>query len=173
MLKRLDHVSIGVLDMDKAQALFCDILGAEILPDAGQSEDAGFDWITFMLGGKKVEIVSPHVHGEGGIGKYLAKKGEGLHHMTLAVDNLDEAMKYFESHNIRILSVNRSSANFQHFFLHPKDTFECGLVVRIVKTRDPIAVVFAFALRPHLVAFVGDTFFGCDKIEADLGSAAV
>ena len=75
MLKRLDHVSIGVLDMDKARELFCEVLGAEILPDAGQSPSEGFDWITFLLGGKKVELVSPHVPGEGGVGQYLAKYG--------------------------------------------------------------------------------------------------
>ena len=78
MLKRLDHVSIGVLDMDKARALFCEILGGEILPDAGESEVAGFDWITFMLGGKKVELVTPKTPGEGGIGQQCGADGFAL-----------------------------------------------------------------------------------------------
>jgi methylmalonyl-CoA epimerase len=129
IIKRLDHVAIGVEDKEAAIHFIKDILGATPLEDRGSSDAAAFTWDTFNLGGKKIEIVSPHVHGEGGIGKYLAKKGEGLHHMTLAVENLDEAMKYFESHNIRILSVDRSSANFQHFFLHPKDTFGASIQI--------------------------------------------
>ena len=96
MLKRLDHVSIGVLDMEKASNLFCDILGGEPLPDKGESPSEGFDWVTFRLGGKKVELVTPHVEGEGGVGKYLAKSGEGFHHLSCAVDNLNEAREYFE-----------------------------------------------------------------------------
>ena len=43
MLKRLDHVSIGVADMDKAKTLFTDILGGQLLPDLGDSEE-GFSW---------------------------------------------------------------------------------------------------------------------------------
>lgn len=43
MFARLDHVSIGVLDIDKARRLFCDVLGGEPLPDAGTSRAEGFD----------------------------------------------------------------------------------------------------------------------------------
>ena len=77
MLKRLDHVSIGVRDMEKASNLFCDILDGEPLPDKGESPSEGFDWITFRLGGKKVELVTPHVEGEGGVGKYLPNMARG------------------------------------------------------------------------------------------------
>lgn len=129
MLKRLDHVSIGVLDMDKARELFCDILGAEILPDAGQSAAAGFDWITFSLGGKKVELVTPKIPGEGGVGQYLAKNGEGFHHISCAVDNLVESKDYFEGKGIRVIGYNDENANFKHFYLHPKDTF--GALIQV------------------------------------------
>jgi methylmalonyl-CoA/ethylmalonyl-CoA epimerase len=129
MLKRLDHVSIGVLDMDKARALFCEILGGEILPDAGESEVAGFDWITFMLGGKKVELVTPKTPGEGGIGQYLAKNGEGFHHISCAVDDLVESQTYFEDKGIRVIGYNDANPNFKHFYLHPKDTF--GALIQV------------------------------------------
>ena len=134
MLKRLDHVSIGVLDMDKARTLFCEILGGEILPDAGQSAAQGFDWITFMLGGKKVELVSPRVPGEGGIGQYLEKAGEGFHHISCAVDDLVESRAYFESKEIRIIGYNDENPNFKHFYLHPKDTF--GALIQVFEECD-------------------------------------
>ena len=78
MLKRLDHVSIGVLDIDKAKTLFCEVLGGVPLPDKGESAADGFNWMTFLLGGKKVELVTPRVAGEGGVGQYLAKYGGGI-----------------------------------------------------------------------------------------------
>jgi len=134
MLKRLDHVSIGVLDMDKARDLFCDILGAEILPDAGESPAAGFDWITFMLGGKKVELVTPRVPGEGGVGQYVAKNGEGFHHISCAVENLLESRAYFEAKGVRVIGLNDSQPNFKHFYLHPKDTF--GALIQIFEECD-------------------------------------
>ena len=134
MLKRLDHVSIGVLDMEKARELFCEILGGEILPDAGESKAAGFDWITFMLGGKKVELVTPKTPGEGGIGQYLAKNGEGFHHISCAVDNLVESQAYFEGKGIRIIGYNDANANFKHFYLHPKDTF--GALIQVFEESE-------------------------------------
>ncbi|HIG41583.1 MAG: VOC family protein [bacterium] len=133
MLTRLDHVSIGVLDMDKAKELFCEILGAEILPDAGESTE-GFDWITFLLGGKKVELVSPRTAGQGGVGQYLEKNGEGFHHISCAVEDLVESRAYFETKGIRILGYNDQSENFKHFYLHPKDTF--GALIQVFEECD-------------------------------------
>ena len=129
MLKRLDHVSIGVLDIEKAQKLFCEVLGGELLPDAGDSANEGFQWLTFLLGGKKVELVSPHIPGEGGVGQYLAKNGEGFHHLSCAVENLETAREHFESSNIRILGYTTEQASFKHFYLHPKDTF--GALIQV------------------------------------------
>ncbi len=129
MLTRLDHVSIGVLDMERAKTLFCEVLGGEPLPDEGESKVAGFDWTTFRLGGKKVELVTPRVTGEGAIGQYVAKYGEGFHHLSCAVDDLAEARAYFESNGVRVLGYNDKRPSFKHFYLHPKDTF--GALIQI------------------------------------------
>lgn len=115
--------------MDKARDLFCDILGGELLRDAGESPAEGFDWITFRLGGKKVELVSPRTAGEGAVGEYLAKYGEGFHHISCAVDDLAEARDHFESNGIRVLGYNDERPSFKHFYLHPKDTF--GALVQV------------------------------------------
>ena len=88
MFTRLDHVSIGVHDMDRARRLFCEVLGGEPLPDAGEAGD--FDWMSFMLGGEKMELVTPRTPGEGGVGKYLAKYGEGFHHICCTVEDISQ-----------------------------------------------------------------------------------
>lgn len=128
IFKRLDHVSIGVRDMEKAKRLFCELLGGEVLPDTGRSPE-GFDWFTFKLGGKKMEIVAPHNVGEGGVGRYIEKYGEGFHHISIAVENLEEAIKYFESKGVRVLAPSFDRDEWKHCYLHPKDTF--GAMIQV------------------------------------------
>jgi len=129
IFKRLDHVSIGVVDMDKARRLFVDVLGGTPLKDVGTSEQEGFRWLTFLLGGKKLEIVSPTVPGEGGVGRYIANHGEGFHHLSISVENLEEAIRYFESQGIRVLAPNIEDPKWKHCYLHPKDTF--GAMIQV------------------------------------------
>src|SRR5262249_32091016 len=120
IFKRLDHVSIGVVDIQKALRLFVDVLGGKPLADRGETSAEGFRWASFMLGGKKVELVSPLVAGEGGVGRYIARHGEGFHHISISVENLPEAISYFESHGIRVLAANYDNPQWKHCYLHPK-----------------------------------------------------
>ncbi len=122
IFKRLDHVSIGVNDFEAARRLFVDVLGGEPMRDVGTNEAGGFQWTTFKLGGKKVEIVSPTKPGEGGVGRYLAKRGEGFHHISISVENLAEAIQYFESKGLRVLAPSTDNPKWKHFYLHPQDT---------------------------------------------------
>jgi len=128
VFSRLDQVSIGVLDMDKAQTLFCDLLGGERLEDAGSSPQEGFSWITFMLGGKKVELVTPHEPGEGGVGRYLAGRGEGFHHLSFSVEDLVAAKDHLELNGLRTLGYV-GEGTFKHFYIHPADSF--GALIQV------------------------------------------
>ena len=134
IFSRLDHVSIGVKDMEKARNLFCDILGGEPLADKGNSNDEGFDWFTFNLGGKKMELVSPHAGSDGGVGRYIEKHGEGFHHISISVENIDDTIAYLESKGVRVLGVNKESETFKHFYLHPKDTF--GALIQVFEENE-------------------------------------
>lgn len=134
IFRRLDHVSIGVNDLAAARRLFVEVLGGEPLRDTGENPSESFRWFTFKLGGKKVELVSPTAPGEGGVGRYLAKRGEGFHHLSISVANLQEAIHYFESHALRVLSPNVSDPNWKHCYLHPQDT--CGALIQVFEEND-------------------------------------
>lgn len=134
IFKRLDHVAIGVIDSQKARELFLDVFGATPLKDEGVQAREGFTWQTFLLGGKKIEIVSPIEPGQGGVGRYIENHGEGIHHITLGVENLDEAIRHFESHGLRVLARNVDDPNWKHCYLHPKDTF--GALFQIFEEND-------------------------------------
>ena len=132
VFKRFDHVSIGVKDWEKARTLFLDVLGGEELPDKGSSSE-GFDWFTFNLGGKKMEVVHS-TREDSGVGRYVEKYGEGFHHISIAVNDLKEAIAYFESKNVRVIGANFDSESFKHCYLHPKDTF--GAMIQVFEESE-------------------------------------
>lgn len=134
IFKRLDHVSIGVNDLEAARRLFVDVLGGEPLRDVGTNETESFQWTTFKLGGRKMELVAPIAPGEGGVGRYLAKHGEGFHHISLSVENLAEAIRYFESHGLRVLAPSTKDPQWKHCYLHPADTH--GALVQVFEEND-------------------------------------
>jgi methylmalonyl-CoA/ethylmalonyl-CoA epimerase len=134
VFRRLDHVSIGVHDLAAARRLFIDVLGGEPLRDVGRNEAENFEWTTFKLGGKKMELVSAITPGEGGVGRYLAKHGEGFHHISISVDNLPEAIEYFKANGIRVLAPNMEDPNWKHCYLHPQDTH--GALIQVFEENE-------------------------------------
>jgi methylmalonyl-CoA/ethylmalonyl-CoA epimerase len=134
IFKRLDHVSIGVLDLPAAKRLFVEVLGGEPLKDVGTNEAESFSWTTFKLGGKKVELVSPTATGEGGVGRYLAKRGEGFHHLSISVGNLEEAIEYFKSNGLRVLAPDSTNPDWKHCYLHPQDTH--GALIQVFEETE-------------------------------------
>ncbi len=133
IIKTLAHVAIGVEDLEKARTFLCDVLGAvpEMEPKTNPHE--GFTFQHFELGGAQVELVTPVVPGEGGVGRYIAKQGEGLHHMSMRVESAQEALKHFESKGIRILGTSGDKSQWRYFYLHPQDTF--GALIQISEGR--------------------------------------
>ena len=87
-----------------------------------------------MLGGKKVELVCATTPGEGGVGRYIAKHGQGYHHMSISVENLEESIKYFESKGITILSSSTGDENWKHYYLHPKHTY--GALIQVFEENE-------------------------------------
>lgn len=134
VFQRLDHVSIGVSDLDAARRLFVDVLGGQPLRDTGTNEAEGFRWLTFKLGGKKLELVAATQPGEGGVGRYIARHGEGFHHLSISVKNLDEAIAYFESHGLRVLAPSKADPYWKHCYLHPQDTH--GALIQVFEENE-------------------------------------
>jgi len=134
IFERLDHVSIGVVDLEKATHLFIDVLGGEPLPDSGTNTNEGFRWKTFTLGGKKLELVAPHGTQQSGVRRYIEKKGEGFHHCSISVANLEAAVSYFKSKGIGVLGLNVENPHWKHCYLNPKDTF--GALIQVFEENE-------------------------------------
>lgn len=134
IFKRLDHVSIGVKDLERARRLFIDVLGGEPLADEGTNDEEAFRWLTFKLGGKKLELVAATDPGAGGVGRYIERYGEGFHHLSISVANLDEAIAYFQAQGLRILAASTDNPFWKHCYLHPADTH--GAMIQVFEENE-------------------------------------
>lgn len=134
LFSRFDHVSIGVKDHEAAERLFIGLLGGERMGDAGTNPQEGFRWSTFRLGGQKIELVSAVEPGEGGVGRYVEKYGEGVHHFSIAVKNLATATQRFRELGLRVLAESDANPQWKHCYLHPADTF--GILIQVFEENE-------------------------------------
>lgn len=126
MFKHLEHIGIAVKDIEKANQLYTILLGK---PPYKSETIASQGVITsFFEGGlTKIELVQATSE-DSPIAKFIAKKGEGMHHMAYAVDDIEQAMAQLKSEGFRLLNEEpkKGADNKLICFVHPKD---CGGVL--------------------------------------------
>lgn len=132
----LDHTAVCVPDLDRACALFCEILGQpvahrETIPSQKVSA-AFFDFPN----GASLEMIAPEAPSgaNAGLAKFLAKRGAGLHHLALRVTDLDALLARLAAQGVPLLDkVGRPGARGHRVaFLHPK-AFDGALLLELVE----------------------------------------
>ena len=119
-LPRIAHVGIAVADLETALAFYQDILG--LVPHPAETVD-GATILTLSLGDSEVELLAP-LHPESPIGKFLARRGPGIHHICYRVADLDAALEACRAAGYRLVDeVPRTGAGGRRIaFVHPKAT---------------------------------------------------
>jgi len=119
----IEHIGIAVENLNDAISFYEKIFGLkcysiEEVPE--QKVRTAF----FMVGQTKIELLES-TDPEGPIGKFIEKRGEGIHHLAFAVKGIEDKLKFAEGAGIRLIdSVPRKGAEgLQIAFLHPKSTF--------------------------------------------------
>lgn len=120
MLIRLDHIGIAVQEMNDALQFFQDALGMDL--DHIALEEGGKTSVAFLpIGSSEVELVQP-LESESGLAKFLAKRGEGIHHLCFEVDDIDAALARLKENGAQLIDetprVNASGTKYA--FIHPK-----------------------------------------------------
>lgn len=116
---RVDHVAIAVRDMRSAIGLYTETLGARFV-FAGDIVEQGFRWAQFRFpGGGKFELVTPI--GEGFVARFLERRGEGVHHVTLKVPDIAAAVAHLHDRGIPLFNVHLDGPHWREAFIHPKD----------------------------------------------------
>jgi len=119
-IERIHHVAVVVDDMEKALSFWRDALGISLheLRDVPNEQSQ----VAFLpLQGTEVELVMP-TSAESGIAKYLAKRGPGMHHICLQVDDLAGMLERLKSQGVCLINdTPRTTANGRKYaFIHPE-----------------------------------------------------
>ena len=131
MIKRVDHIAIAVADLDAALKTLKDLFGVEavhIEEVPAQKVRVGF----VPIGDTKLELVQPTSE-DAGTAKFIATRGEGLHHIALGTDDVAGSLKKAEEGGARLIDKEpRPGAHGARVgFVHPKSTF--GVMIELVE----------------------------------------
>lgn len=122
-LSHIEHIGIAVKSLDEAIPYYENILGLKCYA-VEEVKDQKVKTAFFKIGQTKLELLES-TDPEGPVGKFIEKKGEGVHHIAFATDGVANALKEVEEKGIRLIDkVPRKGAEGLNIgFLHPKSTF--------------------------------------------------
>ena len=122
MIKKVDHIAIAVKNLDEALKLYEDLFGAkpskiETLPQQGVKAA-----LLPMAEGGEIELLEP-IDPQSGVAKFLESRGEGVHHICLEVENVDQALSTLADKGVQLIDEQgRVGLAGKVGFLHPKST---------------------------------------------------
>lgn len=115
----IHHIAIVVEDLDTALAFFSRSLGLP-LQERREVPEEGVEIAFLPLGDSNLELIRP-LDLENSVGRYLTRRGEGIHHICLLVPDLDAAVAKLEAHGARLAGSIRSHTDgTRYVFVHPK-----------------------------------------------------
>ena len=123
MMKKLDHAGVVVSHTEEIVSLFSSLFGFEISESLTFPEE-GFKSTLISKEGVTLELIEP-IGPEGIIQKFVAKHGEGLHHISIQVGDIELEMRSLKARGAQLLNdepqVVKGTAN-KGVFIHPRPT---------------------------------------------------
>lgn len=121
MFERLHHVALAVKDIETVLGEYADVLGlpmSKIVYIDSQKVKATL----IPVGDVEIELIEP-TDPEGGVAKFLERKGESFHHICFQVTNVDEELKELEKKGVQLIDkTSRAGLAGMVGFLHPRST---------------------------------------------------
>jgi methylmalonyl-CoA/ethylmalonyl-CoA epimerase len=132
MAKQVDHIGILVSNLDEAIKIYRDCFGAEVGKIETLSERGVKAAILSLAQGANLELLEP-LPGSN-MAKVLEKRGEGLHHITFEVDNVDKELSHLAQKGIELID-KKARPGFEGLvaFIHPKSLR--GVLVELCQKR--------------------------------------
>ncbi|MGD0795964.1 MAG: VOC family protein [Dehalococcoidales bacterium] len=130
MIKRVHHIGIAVNNLKESAALFEKVFRVKAHFESATSQKVSE--AVFKIGqGAEIDLLEP-TGPESVVAKYLEKRGEGLHHVALEVDNVDKELKAAEIKGIQLIDkTGREGVAGKIGFLHPKSL--AGVMIELVQ----------------------------------------
>lgn len=125
----INHLAIAVPDIDAALAFYRDALGLE-LSEVEDVQREGVRVAFLPLGESHIELVQP-TQDSTGIAKWMAKNGQGMHHVCVEVDDIEATMTRLAEHKVELINpqpVTKPNGT-RYAFIHPRSAF--GVLVEL------------------------------------------
>jgi methylmalonyl-CoA epimerase len=118
----LHHLGIAVDDLDAAILVYADLFGAT-LEHRERVEDQGVEAASLRVGESRIELLQPFGP-DTPVGKFLAKRGPGMHHMAFEVEDLAAELERLKAHDVVLIDEQprRGMFGLQVAFVHPEAT---------------------------------------------------
>ena len=131
LLGRIYHLGYAVEDIDAAAGFYAENFGAEP-SDKEVVEEQGIVATMFRVGESQIELVQP-TRPDSPVGKFLAKHGEGFHHVAFEVEDLEAALAGLKDNGVELIdeSPRIGAGGYRMAFLHPKGAF--GVLTELVE----------------------------------------
>ena len=130
----IEHIGIAVTSLDEAIPFYEKVLGLDCY-SIEEVKDQKVKTAFFKIGQTKIELLEP-TGPESAVAKFISKRGEGIHHIAFAVNDIDRKLKEVEEKGVRLIdNVSRKGAEGMDIgFLHPKSTF--GVLTELCEKKE-------------------------------------
>ena len=122
-LSHIEHIGIAVISLDEVIPFYEKVLGLKCYA-IEEVKDQKVKTAFFKVGQTKIELLES-TDPEGPIGKFIEKRGQGVHHIAFAVNEIEQCLKSVEENGVRLIDKvpRRGAEGLDIAFLHPKLTF--------------------------------------------------
>ncbi|NSW45144.1 MAG: methylmalonyl-CoA epimerase [Bacteroidales bacterium] len=133
-ITHIEHIGIAVQNLDEAIQFYENKLGLKCY-SIEEVKDQKVRTAFFMIGQTKIELLES-TDPEGPIGKFIEKKGEGIHHLAFAVKNIEQQLDNLASNDVKLIDSKprKGAEGLDIAFLHPKSTF--GVLMEICENKQ-------------------------------------
>lgn len=131
MLEKIEHIAIAVEDLDVAVKHYAETWGLEV-SHRERVEDQGVEEAMLPLGESFLQLLGP-TGDDTTVGKFIARRGEGLHHIAYEVDDLEAALAELKAKGVPLIdeAPRRGGRGHMVAFVHPKGNH--GLLVELIQ----------------------------------------
>jgi methylmalonyl-CoA/ethylmalonyl-CoA epimerase len=122
MAHKINHIAIAVRDIEASKSLFALVSGAKVGATI-EVPDQRVKVCFIETGETRIELIEP-LPGNVGVAKFLEKRGEGLHHICIGVDDIDAVLADYKSRGVRLIDETPRIGAEGHrvAFVHPQST---------------------------------------------------
>jgi methylmalonyl-CoA/ethylmalonyl-CoA epimerase len=127
---KVDHIGIVVRDIASALEVYQEALGLPV-QDTEDLPDQQVRVAFLPIGESNIELVQP-ISDDTGVARYLANRGEGIHHVCIEVEDIEDALARLQAHDVQLIDQEpRMGAHGRVAFVHPKSTH--GVLLELVE----------------------------------------